>query len=278
MPGLVSDIEGIGKERTWEQHAANALHDVLFGGSDSKAAPASDPKAKAKKKTTKAKEPSAAEIEKEIAANPFSQMGQGLVKGLEAQEKPVEQAVSGALTQPMEQSALQTAFAASGLSPTSAAGQLVQSNVAQGNKEAEPLQQALAAYGTAYGQGQGTIDAALTNLGTANTLGVTTAPEQQWLTGLQSHIQEALSYYGTVPATTLSTMPPALQYYLQQSGNAGVGAAGTVPIASLTFPKADQALEPSTAGAPTTKNPLSSVAGAAPSATNVPTDTGSAPS
>lgn len=221
--------------------------------------------------------PTAAEIEKEIAANPFAQMGQGLVKGLEAQEAPVEQAVSGALTQPATQSALQTAFAAAGLSPTSAAGQLVESNIAQGEKNEQPLQQAMAAYGTAFDSGQKTVDQALTNLGQANALGVATAPEQQWLTGLQSHIQEALSYYGTVPGSALETLPPALQYYLQQSGNQG--AAGTVPISSITFPKSDTSLEPVVAGAAkTAKNPLADTAGAAPSKTDVPTDTGSAPS
>lgn len=232
-------------------------------GGESKKAPAKA-KGKAKAKADpKPSGPTAAEIEKEIAANPFAQMGQGLVKGLEAQEAPVQQAVSGQLTAPAVNSALSEAFAASGLSPTSAAGQLVGANIAQGEKNAQPLQEAMSAYGTAFGQGQSTIDNALTNLGQANALGVATAPEQQWLTSLQSHIQENLAYSGNVPTAAIANLPPALQYYLQQSGNSGVGGAGVIPISSIAIPKADQQYEPQTPKIAATKNPLSTM-GAAP--------------
>lgn len=280
-PDLLKAIsDAIRGTTQWQGSARGALQDVTgVHDSDSSASAEADPKAKpkAKKKAAKETGPTAAEIEKEIAANPFAQMGQGLVKGLEAQEAPVEQAVSGALTQPATQSALQTAFAAAGLSPTSAAGQLVESNIAQGEKNEQPLQQAMAAYGTAFDSGQKTVDQALTNLGQANALGVATAPEQQWLTGLQSHIQEQLAYQGYAPNSTLASMPPALLYYLQQSGTPG--ATGTTPLTDITLPKADESLEPVVPGvAKKAKNPVLNAAGAAPSASSIASDTGSAPS
>ena len=144
-------------------------------------------------------------------------------------------------------SALQTAFAASGLSPTSAAGASWWTPTSsEGHLDRSSLSsRPWPAYGTAFGEGQKTVDNALTNLGQANALGVETAPEQQWLTGLQSHIQEQLAYSGSAPTQALSEMlqsSPALLYYLQQSGQAG--AAGSTPITSVQIPQALSKYEP----------------------------------
>ncbi len=203
-------------------------------------------------------------------ANPFEQLAQGLVSQLQAEQAPVEQAVSGADTAPATSNAVNQALADAGLSPGSSAGQWLNANVAQANQNDQPMAQAMQAYGQAYTQGQGKVDTALTQLGQSSDLGVQSAPEQTWLTDLASHIQSNLAYYGQIPSGSAETLPPAILYYLQQSGTGGAGNSGTKQLSQLTVP-----------GEHTAASAVPSISSAAPGSTITPslTDTaGGAPS
>jgi hypothetical protein len=234
-------------------------------------------KTAAKKKATTPKPETAKEIETEIADNPFNKLGEGLTTQLKAAETPIESAIAGGLTAPAESSAATQALGALGLSPNSSASSWLNSEISQANANDSPMDAAMKAYGSAFDTSQGTVNSALTQMGTANALETTTAPEQEWLTALMSHIQSNLSYYGEAPTDALASLPPALLYYLQQSGAGGaIGGAGTSNVSELKVPGA--AKYGSNTKLPTTALP--SVVGAAPGATNtsIPSDVGTAPS
>jgi hypothetical protein len=253
---------------------------ITFGGPDTSPKPAADPKkapAKAKAKaTTPAETPAQIQAAEQaaIAANPFNQMGQGLVADEKNLEAPLENAMSGGLTAPGTSNAVATALSAAGLSPGSPAAQWLNANISQANAADAPMAQAMQQYGQAFGQGDAGVQSALANMGQANALANTVAPEQQWLQSLATHIQSNLNYYGTIPNWAVGSgsqaLPPALQYYLQQTGTGQ--ATGTTPLQNITVP-----------GAPKTKagaNPLGNVsipstAGAVPSALSA--GTGAAP-
>ncbi len=203
-------------------------------GSKSKAKPKD--KGNGKKSSSSSDTLTQGQIEQEIEQNPWNQLGQQLVSQLQAEQAPVTQALSGQLTQPATASAEQQALAATGVSPTSSASQWLQGEISQGNANDAPLQQAMAAYGQAYTQGQQGVDTALANLGTANALGVQTAPEQTWLTDLASHVQSNLAYYGQIPTSAAQNLPPALLYYLQQSGTGGAGGSGVEQLSGISVP------------------------------------------
>jgi hypothetical protein len=243
-------------------------HDPLniFGIGDSAPEKKKDPKKKAKSDSDKPL--TEAQIEAQIAANPFNKLGQGLVTQLEQEQAPIEKAISGGDTASATQSAVGQALAASGVSPGSSAAQWLDSNIAQANANDSPMQAAMNAYGQAYGAGQQGVDQALSGMAGANALGVTTAPEQTWLQGLGTHLQSNLNYYGQIPTSTAENLPPALLYYLQQSGTGGAGGAGVTDLSNLAVPG-------QRANAPQIPPIPQAAAGA--TQTSVPSDTGSAP-
>lgn len=198
---------------------------------------------------------SEAQIEKEFANDPWSQLGAGLAKTLEEEQAPIEKAVSGQDTGSQDKAAMTSALTTLGLSPGSGAAQWLNSNIATANKADQPMQAAMAAYGKAYETGQKGVDTALTNMGQMNQLGVNTAPEQTWLQDIAQHIQSNITYGQVVPSWAQS-LPDALKYYLAQSG--GTSSSGTMPLTSLTYPGSKNA------------GPASSLAGVAPGSTATP--------
>lgn len=254
------------------QGAQNALsrfgnwtgeHDP-FSSKPSKDAPAAKPKGKSKGggKTTPAP-PTQKQLQDMIAANPFNQLGQGLVADMKAQQAPVEAAISGQDTGTVVQNAENQALAVAGVTPGSSAAQWLDQNIAQANQNDQPMQKAMAAYGAQFEKGQQGVQNAIGQSGMANALNVTTAPEQTWLTDLAQHIQSNLSYYGQIPTGAAQNLPPALLYYLQQSGTGGSGGAGTEQLSQIGVKKPPGAAVPPAA---------------APSTNTVTTDTGVAPS
>jgi hypothetical protein len=224
-----------------------------------------------KKKPKPPKPPTTTSAAATAPANPFEQLAQGLVSQLQAEQAPVEQAVSGADTAPATSNAVNQALADAGLSPGSSAGQWLNANVAQANQNDQPMAQAMQAYGQAYTQGQGKVDTALTQLGQSSDVGIQTAPEQTWLTDLASHIQSNLANYGQIPSGAAETLPPAILYYLQQSGTGGLGGGtGVKQLSQIAVP-----------GEHTAASAVPSISSAAPGSTITPslTDTaGAAPS
>ena len=232
------------------------------GGAPS-AMPAKKSSKSKKKSTSKSTAETAAQAEEQLANSPWSQIGQALVTQLQQEQAPVEAALSGALTQPAEQSALNTAMEAAGVAPGSASSAWVKGEAALGQQEADPLQAALASYGTAYAAGQQGVDQALTNLGQANQTAINTAPESEWLNQIAQH--PGADWY-VVPPTVASSLPPAVAQALQQAGFQGI-----------TTPKGGwgpNAL-PST-GASSIAGALSGVSGTAPSSATPNLGTGTA--
>jgi hypothetical protein len=219
-------------------------------------------KAKAKKSDSESPAQVQAAEEKAIADNPFNQLGQGLVADDQKIQAPLENAMAGGLTGPATSNAVAEALSASGLGGNAQAKQWLNANIAQANANDAPLAQAMAQYGAAYNTGQQGVDQALANMGQANALANTVAPEQQWLNALATHIQSNLNYYGTIPNWAVGSgsqaLPPALQYYLQTTGTGQ--ATGTTPLQNIQVPGAPKT---------TNSNPLASVA--------IPSTTGATP-
>ena len=247
----------------------NSMADLLLKG------PPGDPsvaeetfgaKAAPKKAAAKKKAAAAPTDPSTPVANPFASLAAGLTSDMQAQQAPVEQAITGAQLPGLTQSATGQALSEAGLSPGSSAAQWLDSNIAQANANDAPMQAAMNAYGAAYQTGQQGVDTALSNLSQANALGIQAAPETTWLNDLATHIQSNLAYSGEIPTADLGTLPPALQYYLQQSG--GAGGTGETSLSTLAVP-----------GAKTNAPTLPAPQKAAGASTNgsVPTDVGTAP-
>ena len=212
-------------------------------------APAAKPKAKKKASSNNAQ---TQQLEQQIASqDDFNKLSQGLVSGMQAQEAPLQQAVSGQLAGPAQSNAVAQALSAAGLSADSPAATWLNANIAQGNANDAPMMQAQQAYGQAAAQGNQGFETALANMGSAEQLGMQTAPEQTWLQALAQHIQSNLNYYGTIPNWAVgsgsSALPPALQYYLQTTGTGQ--ATGTTPLQSIAVPGAPK---PKASGLPAT--------------------------
>ena len=252
--GLLEDIaksfEGIphaledaaSNKADWEVGAEKVLGD--YPGDPGGSAPSAKAGAKTKsKKKAAAKTDSAAKSdENQIStANDFSQMLKGLMQDQSNLTTPLANLASGQQTAPGTTDAVSTALAAAGLSPNSPAAQWLNANITQAQAADAPMASAMTAYQNAYNTGQGGVNTALQNMGSAENLAAQTAPEQNWLQALATHIQSNLNYYGTIPSQFVGSgpnaLPPALQYYLQQTGT-GQGAPGTTNLSNVLVPGA----------------------------------------
>ncbi len=218
--------------------------------------------------------PTTAQIEQEIANNPFNKLGEGLVKQLQEEQAPIEKAISGQDTAASVKSATAQAFADAGVSPNSSAGEWLNSNIAKANAADQPMQAAMAAYGKAYDAGQKGVDSALANQGQANALGQITAAEQPYLNLITQHLGSG--QWESLSPTQAANLPPALQYYLQQAGTQGI----TTPKGGWPAAFTQGANGPSGATGPSSAlaPPLGAqLSGANAPVTSISSDAGSAP-
>lgn len=250
--GGEGDLKMVTQQHGWQKDASDWLHGILFGNSPA-AAPAkkegekkSDGKDSKAKKKGETDETEAEQIEaqvKETEDNPWTQAGNALVGQLQQAQAPVEAAVSGALVGPAAQTAENVALEATGISPTSSTGQWMSSQMAKGAQEADPLTQALAAYGSAYGAGQVGVDQALSNMGTANSEAIESGPSEPFLNALASRLGQGNWGY-ELPASVANQLPPSVQEALQTAGWQGIttpkggwgtgGPSGTSAASALT--------------------------------------------
>lgn len=183
------------------------------------------------------------------AADPWTQLAQSLVGQLQQEQAPVEAAISGALTQPAAATALGIADQAVGISPSSSTGEWLQQQVSKGATEMDPLQQALSAYGSAYGASQVGVDQALVNMGKANDAAVNSSEEQPFLSAIASHIGGG-SYYD-IPQTIVNGLPGSVQEALYNAGWGGITppkggwGPGSLPSANNSVATALTGLTPS---------------------------------
>jgi hypothetical protein len=240
-------------------------------GDGAPAAAASPPKKEAKKATKKADTPTSAEqtkaIEKELSSGPWAQLSQALVKQYDAELTPVTAAVSGSTNATGQTDAASQALASLGLSPSSNAGQWLESNMASANASAAPVTAAMNAYGQQYAAEAGPITKALQAYGQANELEVSTAPEQSWLNALASHITSNLSYGGDVPVADVGNggITPAVAKALQESGGYGASGAtgnGLIPVSDIGAKNGQAVVNPNAATASAALSGAGSVPGA----------------
>jgi hypothetical protein len=229
-----SKSPGGGGKDSAQQTAAREQAQSMFGLSSSEWAGLSAADKSQLVKDAKVQGPSAASIEKQIASDPWSQLQSALVDQYKSAQAPVSAAVSGLSGPTAEAAAGNQALASLGLSPSSAAGSWLSSQMAAANATDQPLTQAMNAYGNAYNAQAQPVESALTNLGQANAMAVATAPEQSWLSALGSHVTSNLSYYGAIPNASIAGLPAPLVSALQQSGGYGGSMAGLTPLQSLT--------------------------------------------
>ena len=215
--------------------------------------------------------PTQAQIEQEIANNPFNKLGEGLVKQLQEEQAPIEKAISGQDTAASVKSATAQAFADAGVSANSSAGEWLNSNIAKANAADQPMQAAMAAYGKAYEAGQKGVDTALLNQGQANAIGQTTAAEQPYLNLITQHLGSG-QYYSLTPEQA-GSLPQALQYYLQQAGTQGI----TTPKGGWPAAFTQGASGPSGAPGPTASFGAQVTGAANQPTTTIAQDTGTAP-
>jgi hypothetical protein len=156
------------------------------------------------------------------APDPWTELAKQLVGQLQQEQAPIEAAISGALVGPAAQGAQQIAEEATGISPSSATGQWMSQQVAKGAQEADPLMEALSAYGSAYGAGQVGVDQALVNMGKANDAAVNNAGADVWLNALASHVGTTGSGYYSVPANIAKELPDPVLEALQGAGFGGI--------------------------------------------------------
>ena len=266
---LATLIPGIGQALGLPGLAKQAGKDIV-GAADWLGATNNGPPAKGKGKTTTHHTPPSTTPSTNTPApqDPWTVLGNSLVKELQQAQQPVEAAISGQDTASSQQSAVNQALAVAGVTPNSSASQWLNSNIAQANANDQPMAAAMNAYGQAYGAGEKGVESALGQMGQANQLAMNTAPEQTWLTDLASHIQSNLSYSGEIPTSAATSLPPALLYYLQQSGAGPGSTAGVTPVANIKIPGFKQ----NTSGLP---NQTAGAAGA--TNTNISGDSGAAP-
>ena len=237
------------------------------------------------KKTTSGG-PSQQQLHQQISANDvWQQLGNSLVADQQKLEAPIEQAISGKDTAPQESNAATTALGALGLSPNSSASSWLNSQISQANANDSPMAQAMNEYGKAFTAGQQGIDSSLKQMGTANALGVQTAPEADWVSSLAQHVLSNMNYFGGISPQIASSIPAALRYYLGQTGAGGTTASGLEPLTNLSQ-GVNKSLEPPTtsanaAGSPGSGLPSPAVAagGATAAGQNgIPSTPGAAPS
>ncbi len=225
--------------------------------------PAEQAAAKAKDKGKKAKtpEPTQAQIdaeeEKAIQNNPWVQAGNALTESDEAGAQAAEQAMGagpGSLLANVSGQSQAQALADAGVSPGSNAGAWLSSQLSQANANDSPLMNAMNAYQAAYEQTQPSVTQALQNMGQANALATSVAPEQAYLNLLTSHFGN--TNYETLTPEQAAGLPPALQYYLGPQGAQVQGvsgkASGAIPSAQniLSGGTSASALTPSFSAAP----------------------------
>jgi len=167
--------------------------------------------------------------------NPWDLIASGLTNQDLAIEKNLDPVLAGQVTPMATAEAGGQALGHLGLAPNSSAAQWLNSNLAAGQAQAAPLEQAMGNYEKAYQTGATGVDAALGNYGAANAAAITTAPEQNWLNTLVSHIQSNAIYGGTLPTGVQLT--PALRAAYNAAGfnlPASAGTTGTPKLPALT--------------------------------------------
>lgn len=194
--------------------------------------------AKQKSAAANKKEQAAQEAQvKEVAASPWTQLGNSLATQYQQAEAPAASYVAGAQTVPGQNTADQTALALLGESGTSPDANTLSAWAGAANAATAPVAAAEAAQGSQYAAEAGPITKAIMAYGQANALSDETAPEASWLQALASHVTSNLSYYGEIPTADVGVLEqaPGVASALQQAGGyGGQTGSGLTPLQDVT--------------------------------------------
>ena len=194
--------------------------------------------AKEKAAATAKKDQAAQEAQvKEVAASPWTQLGNSLATQYQQAETPAASLISGAQTVPGQNTADQTALALLGESGTSPDAATLGAWAGAANAATAPVASAEAAQGAQYAAEAGPITKAIQAYGQANALSDETAPEASWLQALASHVTSNLSYYGEIPTADVGVLEqaPGVATALQQAGGyGGQTGSGLTPLQDVT--------------------------------------------
>ena len=174
---------------------------------------------------------------KEVAASPWTQLGNSLAQQYQAAEAPAASYVSGAQTIPAENQAAQGALALLGESGASPDAATLGAWAGAANAATAPVASAEAAQGAQYAAEAGPITKAIQAYGQANALSDETAPEASWLQALASHVTSNLSFYGEIPTADVGVLEqaPGVATALQQAGGyGGQTGSGLTPLQDVT--------------------------------------------
>lgn len=251
LTDLVNSITGVPKQvEQWGKDIGSAAEAIAsypkhpgdwtpFGSASGPGEPpTAAKKPKGKKKDTGPKVTKAKQYEEEVQSSPMNQILQSVAKEYATAAAPAQAAASGSLTAPATQGAwaqaLQSLAGASpvlGQTPSAWLGQ----NLATAAKTTAPLQAAMSAYGGAQAAAEGPILSNLTALGQGLGAEDVTAGASAWLNALASHVTSNLSYYGSLPAATVPSLPSSVLEALKASGGYPGGTSkGLVPLSDIT--------------------------------------------
>jgi hypothetical protein len=189
--------------------------------------------------------------------NPQEALSMGLVQDFARLQAPLSGAMSGALTAPGNQQAQNQALSALGLSAGSPGAQWLQGQINQGVKNDAPLNAAMQAYTTAYGQGLEGVDQAILGLGAANAAAIQSAPYQDFLQAVPQHLLSNWLYSGQAPSWA-SSLPPWLQQIMSNAVGGSTTASPAVPGAQGSQGVSGTPPQLQAPGATSTLNPGSS--------------------
>jgi hypothetical protein len=195
-----------------------------------------------------------------IQANPWYQAGNELASADEAGAQQAEAAMGagpGSLTAAVSGQAQALALADAGVTPGSQAGQWLQGELNQANANDAPLTAAMNAYQSAYEKTEPAITTSLQDMGAANALAMSVAPEQDYLNLLPGHLGN--TDYLSLSGPQTQGLPPGLEYYLRKAGVSGVGGSNSalIPSAGAVLSGGTSPSTPPAVAPATTTNPFS---------------------
>ena len=229
-PNAAAEAKAKGQAAQEPSGAGQAL--LVHPKQEEASAKAEEAKQKAAAATKKDQAAQEAQV-KEVAASPWTQLGNSLAQQYQAAETPAAGYVSGAQTVPGQNAAAQSALALLGESGSSPDAATLGAWAGAADAATAPVASAEAAQGAQYSAEAGPITKAIMAYGQANALSDEPAPEASWLQALASHVTSNLSYYGEIPSADVGVLEqaPGVASALQQAGGyGGTTGSGLTPL------------------------------------------------
>jgi hypothetical protein len=267
-PNILSDAAAEAKAKGQAAQEPSGAGQALLVHPKQEEAAAKAEETKQKNAAAAKKETAAQEAQvKEVAASPWTQLGNSLATQYQQAETPAASLISGAQTVPGQNAADQTALALLGESGSSPDASTLGAWAGAADAATAPVAAAEAAQGAQYSAEAGPITKAIMAYGQANALSDETAPEASWLQALASHVTSNLSYYGEIPTADVGVLEqaPGVATALQQAGGyGGETGSGLTPLQDVQVQNGKVSVNKSAANTPGTAGTVSTATAPAP--------------